>query len=93
MEDVMAYNAPVIDIDTQQYTRQHIPIGEMNDPASRPAVENFAIKHDMPLSLAIILIGKTEQETDERIRSMEAYLESYLKHALHTVGIPLSPRG
>lgn len=59
-------------------------------------VEQFSIDYDMPVSLAKLLVGKTEGETEKNIADMKEYLQAvvaaYGEHQ-KLVGIALNPRG
>ncbi|MFA7218226.1 MAG: hypothetical protein WC057_06490 [Dehalococcoidales bacterium] len=49
-----------------------------NVPKVRPAIEQFSIDYDMPLSLATKLIGRTESETAANIQAMVDYLTAVI---------------
>lgn len=47
-------------------------------PGNRPAIDQFCIDYDMPLSLAKNLIGADEDETAANIQEMVEYLKSVI---------------
>lgn len=54
------------------YRRVHDYECEIRD--RRTPVECFSIKYDMPMRLAMLLIGHTERETEQNMRCMEEFI-------------------
>jgi hypothetical protein len=63
-----------------------------NVPLARPAIEQFSVEYDMPLSLAAKLIGRNEQDTAKNIQAMVDYIRSVIAahdEYYHENGFPI----
>lgn len=65
--------------------------GVKNGVLERPAIEQFAMDYEMPMTVANCLVGRNEAETEMNMKMMVEYLESI--HQKNTIGdfVLLSP--